>query len=196
MEGDKAGSSRDSSLGGDTDGLLKSLKKQRGVAKGKFTIKVRIFNNLVLQNNREEMLDDVFSEICGLFEKVENLNDEILQEDDDCFQSEHLEYISDLQKEKCDIQGRLLNFKTNKKRQQGSDILIKKVEPPNFNGDVREFPTFVKDFERLVISRHGKDPFILRQSLQGKAREAIGRLDEFDQMWNRLKERFGSLAGS
>lgn len=146
MEGDKAGSSRDSSLGGDTDGLLKSLKKQRGVAKGKFTIKLRIFNNLVLQNNREEMLDDVFSEICGLFEKVENLNDEILQEDDDCFQSEHLEYISDLQKEKCDIQGRLLNFKTNKKRQQGSDILIKKVEPPNFNGDVREFPTFVKDF--------------------------------------------------
>lgn len=72
--------------------------------------------------------------------------------------------------------------------------MIKKVEPPNFNGGVREFPKFVKDFERLVISRHGKDPFILRQSLQGKAREAIGRLDEFDQVWNRLKERFGSSA--
>ena len=92
---------------------------------------------------------------------------------------------------------KLLNYKSNQKQQQSNkncNIFIKKVEPPTFNGDVREFPTFVKDFTRLVISRHGKDPFILRQSLQGKAREAIGRLDEFGQMWNRLNERFGSSA--
>ncbi|KAK4316629.1 hypothetical protein Pmani_012229 [Petrolisthes manimaculis] len=195
MEGDTAGSSRDNSW--DMDDRINSLKKQRGVDKGKFTTKVRIFNNLVLQNNPTEVLDDIFCEICSLFERVENTNDEILQADKEDSQSEHLEYIGELQKEKCDVQCKLLNYKTNKKRQNGSEncnILIKKVEPPTFNGDVREFPTFVKDFTRLVISRHGKDPFILRQSLQGKAREAIGRLDDFDQMWDRLKERFGSSA--
>lgn len=95
------------------------LKKQRGVAKGKFTTKVRIFYNFVLQNTRAEVLDNIFSEICGLYEKVENLNDEILQEDDDDFQSEHLDYINGLQKGKCDTQGRLLNFKTNKKTATG-----------------------------------------------------------------------------
>lgn len=58
-----------------------------------------------------------------------------------------------------------------------------KVEPPTFNGDIREFPTFFKDYTRPVISRHGKErPFILMQALQGKARggwEALGfRPDE------------------
>lgn len=72
--------------------------------------------------------------------------------------------------------------------------MIKKVDPPIFNGDVREFPTFVMDYSRLMTSQHGKDPFILRMSLQGKAKEAIGRLVDFDQMWDRLHERFGSSA--
>ena len=45
-----------------------------------------------------------------------------------------------------------------------------------------------------MISMHGKDPFILRMSLQGKVKEAIGRLDDFDQMWDRLHEHFGSSA--
>ena len=186
-----------SSKGTVGDQNIKLLKKQRGVAKGKYTTKVRVFEEVLCQNSPIEVLDDIFIEISDLFEKVESINDDILQEIDYNSQSEHLVYIGDLQKVKCNIQGKLLNLKSKQKQQVSNEnctVLIKKVEPPTFNGDVREFPSFVKDFTRLVIARHGKDPFILRQCLHGKAREAIGRLDEFDQMWDRLKERFGSSA--
>lgn len=197
-EKNKAGSSQDNSGGMGTDGdTIAALKKRRGIIKGRFTTKVRLFNDLVLHNTPAKVLSDIFSEICGLFEDIENLSDQILQEVDEQQQSEHWDYLGDLQKRKCDIQCKLLKYEANQKRQQSDEtcnILIKKVEPPTFNGDAREFPSFVKDFTRLVISRHGKDPFILRQSLQGKAREVIGRLDEFDQMWDRLNERFGSTA--
>lgn len=36
-------------------------------------------------------------------------------------------------------------------------ILVKKVEPPVFEGNAREFPTFIKGYTRLAISRRGKD---------------------------------------
>ena len=196
-EENTAGPSQDNSGGMDTDDdNIKTLKKLRGIIKGKFTTKVRVFDDLVVQNSQIEVLSDIFSEICGLFGNIESINDQILQKVDEQCQDEHLDYIGDLQKRKCNIQCKLLNLKTNQKQQrdENCNILIKKVEPPTFKGDAREFPCFVKDFTRLVIARHGKDPFILRQSLQGKAREVIGRLDEFDQMWNRLNERFGSSA--
>ncbi|KAK4315300.1 hypothetical protein Pmani_013471 [Petrolisthes manimaculis] len=115
-EGDTAGSSLDNSRG--MDDQIKSWKKQRGVDKGKFTTKVRIFNNLALQNSPVEVLGDIFSETCGLFERVENINDEILQAEKEDSQSEHLDYIGELQKEKYDVQCRLLNYKTNKERQK------------------------------------------------------------------------------
>lgn len=67
-------------------------------------------------------------------------------------------------------------------------------ESPTFSFDIRKFPSFLKHFTKLVVSCHGKDPFILRQSLQGKAREATGWQGEFDHMWNRPEERFGSSA--
>ncbi|MPD01188.1 hypothetical protein E2C01_096706 [Portunus trituberculatus] len=68
-EENKAGPSQGNSGGKDTDGNnIKTLKKQRGIIKGKFTAKVRVFDDLVLQNTPAEVLSDIFSEICGLFE--------------------------------------------------------------------------------------------------------------------------------
>lgn len=55
-------------------------------------------------------------------------------------------------------------------------LVVKKLEPPRFCVNVREYPTFVKDFERLMVSQHGKDPYVLRQSLSGKALDIVGGL--------------------
>ena len=44
---------------------------------------------------------------------------------------------------------------------------MKKLEPPKFNGSVRAFPSFIRDFERLVVAQHGEDPYVLRISLEG-----------------------------
>lgn len=180
--------------------IIRTLKKQRGIVKGRFTSKVRVLNDLLLQHSPMEVLDTVYKEISELFDKLDDVNIQILQECSEDEQSHHLDYLWDLQKLKYECQSKIVKLKAEQKRQQegsGEDkchIQIKKVEPPTFSGDVRDFPTFVKDYNRLVVARHGKDPFILRQSLQGKAREVVGRLDEFDEMWRRLDDRFGSSA--
>ena len=183
-----------------TDEKVRSLRRQRGTAKGRLTMKVKLFVDLIDGKLpvESEVLEDIFKEICELFDNIEKLNSKLLELLDEDSQSEPLCYITDVQRTKCDTQSKLILFKNKiSKVRSGGDscnILIKKVDRPIFNGDVREFPTFVKDYSRLMISRHGKDPFILRMSLQGKAKEAIGRLDDFDQMWDRLHERFGSSA--
>ena len=184
----------------DQEEMVHSLKRQRGTAKGRLTMKVKLFDDLITRSPpvESEVLEDVFKEICELFDNIEKKNSELLELIDEDSQDEHLCYINAIQRTKCDIQSKLIVFRNKTRKDTSSDdgcnILIKKVDPPIFKGDVREFPTFVKDYTRLMISRHGKDPFILRMSLQGKAKEAIGRLDDFDQMWNRLHERFGSSA--
>lgn len=177
----------------------KALKKQRGIIKGRFTFKVRLLNDLVLQDSPMEVLEAAYKEILVLFDKLENVNVQILQECSD-EQSQHLDYLWDLQKLQYECHSKIVRLKEKHKGQRNvsnnakCDIQIKKVEPPIFHGDVRDFPTFVKDYDRLVVSPHGKDSFILRQSLQGKAREAVGRLNEYDDMWTRLKDRFGLSA--
>ena len=42
-----------------------------------------------------------------------------------------------------------------------------------------------------MVSQHGKDPYVLRQSLSGKALDIVGGIDEYDEMWERLEDRFG-----
>ena len=184
----------------DKDASIKGLKKQRGIVRGRFTSKVRMLNDLLLQDSPMEVLEAAYREISELFDNLEDVNVQILQECLEDEQSQHLDYLWDLQKLQYECQSKIVRLKDKQKRQQREsngdtgNIQIKKVEPPIFTGDVRDFPTFVKDYTRLVVSRHGKDPFILRQSLQGKAREVVGRLDEFDDMWKRLEDRFGSSA--
>ena len=186
--------------GQDKDAIIKTLKKQRGIAKRRFTSKVRMLNDLLLQDSPMEVLDAVCKEISELFDKLEDFNVQLLQECSEDEQSQHLDYLWDLQKLKYECQSKIVKLKDKQKEQpkvsndDRCNVQIKKVEPPIFSGDVRDFPKFVKDYTRLVVSRHGKDPFILRQSLQGKAREVVGRLDEFDTMWERLDDRFGSSA--
>lgn len=149
-------------------------------------MKVKLFDYLIGRELpvESEVLEDVFQEICELFGNIEKLNSELLEVLDEDSQSEPLSYITEVQRIKCESQSKLILLKNKTSKVKASsescNVLIKQVDPPLFNGDVREYPTFVKDYSILMISRHGKNPFILRMSLQGKAKEAIGRLDDFD----------------
>ncbi len=117
-------------------------------------MKMKLFDGLINRKPpvESEVLEDLFQEICELFDNIEKLNSELLELLDEDSQSEPLCYITDVQKTKCDTQSKLILFrnKTSKVTSSGDscNILIKKVDPPIFNGDVREFPTFVKDYSR------------------------------------------------
>ena len=41
----------------------------------------------------------------------------------------------------------------------GKKVKVKALELPTFDGDVREYPTFKANFERLMKDSFGKDPF-------------------------------------
>ena len=69
---------------------------------------------------------------------------------------------------------------------------MKKLEPPKFNGSVRAFPSFIRDFERLVVAQHGEDPYVLRISLEGEPRRLVEDLDDYNTMWERLYDVYGN----
>ena len=67
-----------------------------------------------------------------------------------------------------------------------------KLENPTFSGDIRDYPTFRKDYENHMIPSFGQDPFALRSCLSGKALQAIqGLHDNFEEMMNRLDAKYG-----
>ncbi|XP_076043644.1 uncharacterized protein LOC143026760 [Oratosquilla oratoria] len=41
------------------------------------------------------------------------------------------------------------------------------------DGNMREFPSFKDDYERLIVPTFGQDPYALRQCLSGKALHSI-----------------------
>ena len=73
-------------------------------------------------------------------------------------------------------------------------LAIKKLEHLKFCGSIRAFPTFIKDYERLVVSQQGMDTYVLRNSLEGEPRKLMEHLDDYHRMWPLLKETYGNPA--
>ncbi len=69
-------------------------------------MKVKLFDDLIDRKPpvESEVLEDLFQEICELFDNIEKLNSELLELLDEDSQSEPLCYITDVQKTKCDTQ--------------------------------------------------------------------------------------------
>ena len=108
-------------------------------------MKVKLFDDLIERKVETEVLEGVFSEICNLFDKIEELNGELLVKVDEDSQSKLLNSIIDIQRIKCDGHSKLIAFKNNEgKVRQGDNscnVLIKKVGPLIYNGGVRtSFP--------------------------------------------------------
>ena len=70
---------------------------------------------------------------------------------------------------------------------------VKPIDVPVFQGDVREYSNFQRDFVRPMQSSYGKDPFVLRQCLSGEALGIVRGTDhDFDKMFELLDETFGN----
>ena len=65
------------------------------------------------------------------------------------------------------------------------------IEPPKFSGDIRRYPTFVKDYEKYMAVTYGRDAYALRTCLAGKAADvAAGCDDNYEEIWRRLDAYF------
>ena len=72
---------------------------------------------------------------------------------------------------------------------------MEKLKLPKFDGNVRNFPRFIKDFNQLVlqcISRE-EDTFTLRQCLSYEVLDYLANDDDFDVMVEILETRYGDL---
>ena len=71
--------------------------------------------------------------------------------------------------------------------QAPTTVHVKKLDPPKFSGNIREYPTFVKDYVKYMEPTYGRDAYALRCCLTGKALDVVSGVDDdYEEMWKRL----------
>ena len=71
----------------------------------------------------------------------------------------------------------------------------RRIEFPKFNGSLRQFATFTRDFNNVVIKPNIYDneqlSHILRnECLTGEAKTLVHNIDDYDAIWKKLREKY------
>ena len=170
----------------------------------------------------EQLIQDVQTMITGenntALEKAQNSLDLAVA---DCKQA-NLKYLELLNKDKADaeidwtrkIQGEynkvtsniaLVMAKNNQKllkeksTSQGKqlNVRLEKLKMPTFDGNIRQYPRFKRDFETQVLPSVSKEsaPYALRSCLTKEALGVVRSVDDnIDEMLKRLDEKYGDPA--
>ena len=81
-----------------------------------------------------------------------------------------------------------------KQKDENLKFAVKKIKPPEFDGEMRFYPTFKSDFKRLMESKYGKDSYVLRESLSKQVQKDIQWVNDYGLMWERLDAKYGSTS--
>lgn len=195
MDGDRYGKGNDSTTGMSLEAQKKKARQQRGTVKAKLTRKLDKFYKYVDENVAFEILEGSYESVEKAFEEVEGINEyycNLIDEDSDGqLIQESNKYIKELEDRKCEAH--VLFVKVKNEMQARKPPKVKPIDLPVFNGDVREYSNFKRDFVRLMQSSYGKDPFVLKQCLSGEALETVRGTDyDFDKMFERLDATFSN----
>ena len=173
---------------------VKRLKAARTAAKSRFTRKANLLEDKLLVEDSMEVLQLLHEETMAAFRVLESKNDALTQyyanevDDSEEILEEIEEYMQDSEKRKI-----LLHFQFWKVKISHTSVKVKSLPPPNFSGEMRIFGTFLKDYDRLMFIKYGKDPFAFISCLSGEALECVkGVEDSYDAMLERLKEKYGN----
>jgi hypothetical protein len=70
-------------------------------------------------------------------------------------------------------------------------IKVKPLDPPKFDGDIRQYQTFRSNYRKIMTETYGKNAYALFQCLSGEALSVVhGVEDDFDKMFYRLDQRY------
>ena len=65
-----------------------------------------------------------------------------------------------------------------------------------FDGNLRRYPHFKHDFKTIIHLFFSKSkeqlPIVLRSYLSQAVQEDVENIDDYDEMWNRLEEKYGN----
>ena len=73
-------------------------------------------------------------------------------------------------------------------------LKTEKLKFPTFSGNIRTFAKFQKDFRRIVEPSYAGDQlsYVLKEScLRGPAKNAVENIDEVEEIWKRLQDKYG-----
>ncbi|KAK3894277.1 hypothetical protein Pcinc_001956 [Petrolisthes cinctipes] len=171
------------------------LKDSRAVAKRKFTRKVNLLREAHSQNDPMAVLQDIYSDdILVQFKVMEEINEKLvksLNSSDENYDKmiDELEiYITDVERVKNDAHAMI-----SKPVSDLPKLRMQRLTPPHFNGSIRKYLTFCKDYERIMKPVYEDDPYVLRSCLSGEALEIVqGADDSFKDMMKRLDDRYGN----
>ena len=77
-------------------------------------------------------------------------------------------------------------------RSKSTGIRVRSLDAPSFSGNIREYSSFRQDFNRLMVTDYGEDPYALRSCLSGSALDTVrGAEDDFPEMFRRLDNVYG-----
>ena len=180
---------------------MEAAKNRRTSERRRFNRSLKFFDESVAQDDPTDILKPAFEEVCDVYKRLEKANDNFIESMDESHDdytsllASAEDYITDVYKLKCKAHTQLLKkIGKEKEKAESTKFIVKKLEPPKFDGQIRLYPTFKKDFERLMIKNYGEDPYVLKQCLSGEAlKVAHGVNDDFNNMMDRLDDKFGNV---
>ena len=177
---------------------IEKLKRHRAAASVKFNRKIDAFHCQARMNRPYEVLGGFYLEVAEAFKSLERVHEQYLQQLCDSEDSEFHNlikiaenYINEYETHKDDAHNILIESQLNAKSQQ-NQIKVKRLDAPTFDGNIRMYPTFCSEYERIVNVTYQKNAFALRQSLIGDAAKVVlGVEDDYDEMMRRLDINYG-----
>ena len=73
----------------------------------------------------------------------------------------------------------------------GNASLLKGVEIPMFDGNLKEFLKWKKDFNRIVAQIVGNDSYFVVKCLKGEPLSEVRFLQTFEEIMERLEDKYG-----
>ena len=181
---------------------LDKLQRLRDVAFNKFKRKATTLEEQITKEAKLETLSRCFIEMDSAYNKVEEAHELYLEklihakDLDTDFEKEE-SFMNTVDSLKITVTSAYDNVAQKSNDAKDSiatkpKIKVKPIDPPKFDGDIREYPTFKTDYHRIMTATYGDNPFALKQCLSGEALETVrGVEDDFEEMVKRLDQRYG-----
>ena len=194
---------------------MEEAKKKRRLAKGQFT---RIEGKLLstIDNLDEWTLNNRYSDLKERWNAAQNAHDDYvltLADDEatteeswvaelyDRFDSleiaigKRLKIVKGEHEAKTEAQHQY-STPSRQQREPSNAIRMEKLKFQSFNGDIRKFPEFLKEFKQHIepYSNEKQLAYVLKSYLADSVKEEVSNVsDDYDKMWERLTEKYGDV---
>ena len=84
--------------------------------------------------------------------------------------------------------------KEQRRERKEMGIKVEKLKIEQFDGELRAYPQFKRNLEKFIVPnlQHGEVAFVLKYYLSKDIRRDFDMLDEQEEVWKRLDNKYGN----